>query len=114
MRAIRTKKWKLIANFEFAPWQETSPDYNNNAKSYVEIAKAKPTPSFYHPPYELYNLKDDPLEQDNLANKPEFKDILVDLIRQLRQWMRDTEDPLLDGPITQATYKKRMKSFLDI
>lgn len=60
MRAIRTEKWKIIANFEFAPWQETSPDYHNNAKSYVEIAKAKPTPSFYHPPFELYNLEDDP------------------------------------------------------
>ncbi|MFQ6040074.1 MAG: sulfatase [Candidatus Poribacteria bacterium] len=114
MRAIRTAKWKLIANFEFAPWQETSPDYHNNAKSYVEIAKARPTPSFYHPPFELYNLQDDPWEQENLADKPECEDIRDGLIRRLRQWMRDTADPLLDGPMAQGAYRKRMETFLKL
>lgn len=114
MRAIRTNKWKLIANFEFAPWQETSPDYDNNAKSYVEIAKAKPTPNFYHPPFELYNLEDDQWEQENLADNPEYKNIRDKLIHRLRQWMRDTGDPILNGPITQGTYRKRMESFLNL
>ena len=114
MRAIRTQKWKLIANFEFAPQQETSPDYDNNAKSYVETAKAQPLSSLYHPPFELYDLEADPWEQENLADNPKYEDIRDELIRQLRQWMRDTGDPLLDGPMAQGAYRKRMLGFLNV
>ena len=116
MRAIRTERRKLIANFEFAPWQETSPDYDNNAKSYVEVARALNVPpqAQYHPPYELFDLADDPWEQHNLADDPGHRPIRDELIRRLRQWMEETGDPLLDGPMAQATYRRRMAAFKSV
>jgi hypothetical protein len=59
MRAVRTRKWELIVNFEFAPWQETSPDYKNNPKSDVEISNALDVPCDvqYHPPLAFYDLE---------------------------------------------------------
>jgi N-sulfoglucosamine sulfohydrolase len=113
MRCIRTERWKFIANFEFAPWQDTSPDYDINAKSYVEAAKALAVPyeRQYHPPFELYDLGNDPWEQRDLADSPEHQEIRDELIRRLRQWMRDSEDPLLEGPMAQGAYRNRMAEF---
>jgi len=61
MRAVRSDRWKLIANFEFAPWQETPPDYKDNSKCYVEVSNALDVPQDvqYHPPFELYDLEND-------------------------------------------------------
>lgn len=116
MRCIRTKRWKLIANFEFAPWQEVSPDYNNNAKSYVEIAKAMASEGLvnYHPPFELYDLAADPLEQQDLAEDHAYQETKCDLVRRLRQWMEETGDPLLQGPIPQGAYIERMQTFKEM
>ncbi len=116
MRAVRTRRWKLIANFEYAPWQETSPDYANNAKGYPEVLKAldRPNDSLYHPPFELYDLREDPLEQHNLVDEPSYRSTRDDLIGKLRKWMVDTGDPLLDGPMAQGTYLQRMKAFKEI
>jgi arylsulfatase A-like enzyme len=113
MRAIRTDRWKLIANFENAPWQETSPDYDNNARSYVEVAKALDVPYDvqYHPPFELFNLVADPYECQNLAEDPTYREVRDALAVQLRDWMERTGDPLLEGPMAQGAYLKRMARF---
>lgn len=116
MRAVRSSRWKLITNFEFAPWQETTPDYTNNAKGYVEVSKALNLPSSrqYHPPFELYDLEKDPYEQHNLADEPSHRNTRDDLICSLRKWMEDTGDPLLDGPMAQGAYRQRMQAFKQI
>lgn len=111
MRAVRSDEWKLIANFENAPWQETPPDFKNNARGYAPIAVALGYPEQYHPPIELYHLESDALETRNLANDPEVRDVQIELSRRLRAWMEDTEDPLLAGPIPQGAYVERMGAF---
>jgi len=116
MRAVRSSRWKLIANFEYAPWQEMSPDFSCNTKGYVEVSKALNMPYNlqYHPPLELYDLEADPCEQSNLADDPEHAEIRNELARSLRQWMQDTSDPLLEGPMAQGAYRERMQAFKNI
>ena len=109
MRCIRTEQWKLIANFEFAPWQETPP----NTKGYAEVSKALQVDP-RHPPFELYDLQSDPYEQNNLADRAEHEGTLNALIRSLRSWMEETSDPLLDGPMAQGAYLRRMEHFKNI
>ena len=116
MRAIRTNRWKLIANFECTPWQECALDYFNNDKSVVEVAKALNLPDdrTLHPPFELFDLRKDPYEQENLADNPTHEETRNELTCLLRTWMQDTNDPLLDGPMTQGAYRKRMAKFKKI
>ena len=112
MRGIRTEKWKLIANFEFTFCQEITMLRGD----FTEIAAilAHPHKTQYHPPFELYDLEADPWEGNNLAENSEFKDIRDRLIKQLRQWMKDTGDPLLEGPMAQGAYRNRMSAFKNL
>jgi N-sulfoglucosamine sulfohydrolase len=48
---------------------------------------------------ELYDLVADPGERDNLVSSPAHAATLADLRARLDLWMRETEDPLLGGPV---------------
>ena len=48
---------------------------------------------------QLYDLVFDPAERDNLAAKPTHAAVLNDLRARLDQWMRETNHPLLAGPV---------------
>ncbi|MBY9009554.1 MAG: DUF4976 domain-containing protein [Candidatus Lokiarchaeota archaeon] len=48
---------------------------------------------------ELYDLKKDPDEYNNLANDPDSKAVLIELRQKLINWMGNTNDPLLKGKI---------------
>lgn len=110
MRCVRTREWKLIANFEAAPIQETSTDFDNNGHGYPEVALATGLKG-KHPPFELYHLKDDPQERNNLAEDTAHAETLADLKSDLLHWMVETQDPLLNGPIPSGTYTHRMEEF---
>ena len=58
------------------------------------------------PPFELYDLHNDPDEVDNLAGKPEYATIETDLRQRLLAWMQETHDPLLEGPISSPYYAR--------
>ena len=48
------------------------------------------------PEYELYDLKRDPYEFENLADEPEYGGVLQKMKSELMRWRRSTGDPLLD------------------
>lgn len=96
VRAVRTNQYKYIRNFWCLPEVYLSTD--------VFVSRAgremrEELLSNIRPYEELYDLETDPTEETNLAADPEYKSVKADLERELHQWMKRTEDPLLDGPI---------------
>lgn len=97
-RAIRTDRWRYIRRFgdrlrPVLPNVDDSPSKD----IWVEHGwRERPLA-----PEELYDLVFDPQECRNVAGDPALAPVLDDLRRRLADWMRDTDDPLLRGPILQ-------------
>lgn len=105
MRGIRTRRHKLIRNFETAFLVEVPGDIQAGT-----IFRADPTLYSKDRPaiVELYDLEADPLETRNLAGTKEVADIEKKLGGALWRWMRETDDPLLKGPVPSPRYRLAM------
>ncbi len=95
-RGVRTRRYKYIRNFGSLPLVFLPGDiYNSPSGETVREA-------YYaseRPEEELYDLERDPLEQRNLTGATEHAGLLARLRAQVTQWMEDTHDPLLRGPV---------------
>ncbi|HAN29714.1 MAG TPA: hypothetical protein DCP75_18715 [Haliea salexigens] len=111
-RAVRTARYKLIHNLDSAC---------RNPLSYIGNTRLSPTvrpapgwnPTYrnlFQPPeFELYDLRNDPFETSNLAQKPTQAQRLGNMQAALMQWRQRTGDPLLNpGEIA------RLKSALGV
>ena len=107
-RAIRNKEFKLI----WSPEQEN--DYYNGTmmdpksskffagvwQEWVEKARTDPDARgkiervVKHPEFELYNIKDDPWELDDLAGNPEYAQIVKEMHARLKADMETLNDTL--------------------
>src|SRR5262249_11276626 len=100
MRAVRGDHHKLVVNFEVSTRVDVptdirqSPIYPLMQSEFDDV----------RPPVELYDLGDDRWERHNLAGSAEYADVESDLLLRLRDWMRSTRDPLLDGPVASPYY----------
>lgn len=93
-RCIRTETHKLIANFTSAPFfMDPSQSWRRGT---VTVDPDNP-PYAYHPPVELYDLLQDPLETHNLAGDEAHETLCAELLKRLHGWMVETSDPLLQG-----------------
>jgi arylsulfatase A-like enzyme len=102
-RSIRTDTHKLIANFAAAPsFMDSSQSWRPRSDTVVPFSNAQA----YHRPFELYDLKADPWEQNNLAQDREHIELAKGLMARLYQHMVETEDPLLDGAVTSPLHEK--------
>ena len=93
-RAVRTERHRLIANFTPGHgFSDSSQTWRPNTRvRFLENAVRT-----YHPPFELYDLLRDPLETRNLAEDPGSRKLLAAMQRRLYEWMKGTNDFLLDG-----------------
>jgi N-sulfoglucosamine sulfohydrolase len=123
-RAIRTKEFLYIHNFEPTRWPSGSPDPTDCARSipYGEI-DSSPTKTFMmehrnersiarlaelafgmRPADELYDLKNDPHQLVNLAESKAMAETLASLRKRLFDHLRTTRDPRVVGGTVDWDY----------
>jgi len=95
-RAIRTRRHKLIRHFgdRLLP---VLPNVDDSPSKELLVAAGwgeQPRPRI-----ELYDLLADPGEMRNLAGGERSAGLLAELEARLDAWMRETDDPLLDGQV---------------
>ena len=95
-RAIRTERWKYIRRFD---------DYehpvlaNCDDSASKDLLVAAGWGEQVVPEERLYDLVLDPAEGADVAADPARGEVLAEMRARLDAWMRETEDPLLDGQV---------------
>jgi N-sulfoglucosamine sulfohydrolase len=105
MRCIRTADHKLILNLEIGSQVDVPNDIRRSPIYPLiigEIANSRPL-------VELYDLEHDPLERVNIAGKQPTSALEKELRHRLLDWMRETGDPILQGPIPSPYYVKALE-----
>jgi hypothetical protein len=111
IRGIRTKEYLFLVNLRPHLWPACDPpDFKDMGSSYPSASKIlsyRDGPdSLAHyfelscgkrPREELYDVRVDPFQLNNLAEDPAYGRIKEELWTRLRQWMEDTNDPRADG-----------------
>ena len=94
LRAIRTERFKYIRRFGDR-LRPVLPNTDDSPAKDLLIASGWADRDL--PRESLFDLRFDPVEADNLlADRP---DVGAELRERLDAWMRETEDPLLEGPV---------------
>jgi arylsulfatase A-like enzyme len=102
-RCIRTDRYKYIRYFEVNIFQDlrlatiTRRDYFKDDWRRRTIE-------------ELYDLENDPDEMHNLVDDAAHAETLERMRRELITWMRQTEDPLLEGPVSSPRYRQELEA----
>ncbi|MFS0726731.1 sulfatase [Paenibacillus sp. 1P07SE] len=100
MRCIRTERYKLIVNLEVSLQVDVPSDIVRSPVYPLMVDDlSRPRPAV-----ELYDLLEDPLEMDNLAESPSHARLRAELTDRLLRWMQETEDPILHGPVSSPYY----------
>jgi arylsulfatase A-like enzyme len=95
-RSVRTERWKYIRRFDDFPGPVlVNCDDSASKEIWLEAGWGERTV----PRERLYDLVLDPAEMDNLAADPSRETVLAEMRDRLDTWMRETDDPLLDGPV---------------
>lgn len=105
MRAIRTGTHKYIVNLELSTAVDVPADVRESPIYPLMI----PELSRVRDHIELYDLGADPWERTNLAGRREVADVESELRARLVQWMRETDDPLLKGPVASPYYHEALR-----
>ena len=97
-RSVRTERYRYVRRFD---------DYPTTVLPNVDDGPAKQFLTDHglgereRPHEALYDTYHDPSERDNLVDNPGYAGVVEDLRERLDEWMRETADPLLDGPVSK-------------
>jgi arylsulfatase A-like enzyme len=95
-RCVRTKRWKYIRNYG----DRDRPVLSNIDNGLSKIFWYEHGWPDQHVPEEmLFDLVFDPHEACNVIDRPDLKDVADEMRGRLDDWMRETDDPILRGPI---------------
>ncbi len=122
-RAIRTHQWLYIRNYEPDRWPAGAPDFlgaNNgifgeidNLPTKLHMILHRNTPEAARlfrlaftkrPAEELYDVRKDPYQMKNLAQDPAYTEVKKKLLIQLEQYLRDKNDPRMEGKAPWDNY----------
>ncbi len=100
MRVLHKREYKLIWNpawrmeypfasdlWESSSWQSI---YRAGDKVY---GNRKIENYINRPEFELYDISNDPSELNNLSNKRQYKELLDEMVTELKEWQKQTNDP---------------------
>lgn len=95
-RAVRTKKWKYIRQFEDRE-RPVLPNCDDSASKTFWVEHDWRERKVNQE--QLYDLIFDPHEACNVADNPALALVLDEMRARLNRWMHATQDPLLAGPV---------------
>jgi len=106
-RSILTARYHLIRYFQAGRTVDYPADVDPvRFAGHVERCKTGGTRPFA----QLFDLENDPYELKDIGGRKENAELVADLSRQLLQWMRDVDDPLLHGAVETPYYQRAMRS----
>ncbi|WP_282035762.1 sulfatase family protein [Saccharicrinis aurantiacus] len=94
-RMIRNKQYKYIRNLNATEVVEQNFGDNEYVNAFLSIGANKYKEKSYE---ELYDIVDDPFEQNNLAQNAAYSDIKEQLATDLKIWMKEQGDILTGEP----------------
>ncbi len=111
--AFRTKRWKLVHTIDYSVENRSARGYLNGSGHFeagcseAEIATAPQYIQdaydlYLNPPdFELYDMKNDRDEFINLAENPDYADVLAEMKQKMNDWQVKYNDPFRDPAMGQ-------------
>jgi N-sulfoglucosamine sulfohydrolase len=107
-RCVITERYHLIRYFDQGREVDYPVDVHPQtfADHQQRCATKEPRPFV-----QLFDIKNDPYELEDIGSKKEFAAVVDALTRSLFDWMQSVKDPLLEGPLRTPYYDKSMADF---
>jgi N-sulfoglucosamine sulfohydrolase len=107
-RSVITERYHLIRYFDQGRTVAYPVDVHPQTfANHQQRCKTKGTRPFV----QLFDIKHDPYEMEDIGSKKEYAEIVASLSTRLLAWMKEVNDPLLEGPLRTPYYDKAMTDF---
>jgi arylsulfatase A-like enzyme len=103
IRYVRTERYKLIRNFDPRRLLPVPVPMDNPPVLGASAPRC--------PVVQMFDLQNDPLEVNNLAEDPAHREIFQQLDNLLWRWLEDVNDPILKGPTPTPYYWQAMAGY---